>query len=163
MVRSGTSRGSTGSTGGDKRYKYGPSLVPLPQRPYDMIEEQNTAIVKFQVDAHFVPKPPPQPKEKVPEKVIDHFIHMARKPAPKPVDSDYERQIMKAHRARLQKEASSSSSQQAAVKNAGKPFPSWENRRRNRSPRLLCQQHVTVRAPNIIVGKQCTFPRWAMW
>ena len=31
MVHSGTSRGhSTGSTGGGKRYKYGPSLTPLP-------------------------------------------------------------------------------------------------------------------------------------
>ena len=91
MVRSGTSRGSTGSTGGDKRYKYGPSLAPLPQRPYDMTEEQNDAIVRAQVDAHFGPKPAPPPREKVPEKVINHFIHMARKPDPKPVDSDYER------------------------------------------------------------------------
>ena len=91
-----------------------------------MIEEQNTAIVKAQVDAHFVPKPPPRPKEKVPEKVIDHFIRMARPPAPKPVDSDYERQIRKAHRARLQKESSSS---QATAKKGGKPFPNRENRR----------------------------------
>ena len=56
MVRSGTSRGSTGSTGGDKQYKYGPSLAPLPQRPYDMTEEQNAAIVRAQVDAYFGPK-----------------------------------------------------------------------------------------------------------
>ena len=123
MVRSGTSRGSTGGTGGGKRFQYGPSLAPLPQRPYDMTKEQNTAIVQAQVDAHFGPKPAPPPKEKVPEKVIDHFIRMAREPAPKPVDSDYERQIRKAHRARLQKEASSISSQQAAVKKCGKTVP----------------------------------------
>ena len=128
-----------------------------------MTEEKNDAIVKAQVDAHFGPEPAPPPREKVPEEKIDHFIRMARPPAPKPVDSDYEHQIKKAHRARLQKEASSSSSQQAAVKNAGKPFPSRENRRRNRSPRLLCQQHMRVRAPNIIVGKPFTFPSWAMW
>ena len=82
-----------------------------------MTEEQNDAIVKAQVDAHFGSKLAPPPKEKVPQKTIDHFIRMARAPAPKPVDSDYERQIRKAPRARLQKEASSSSGQlQAAVK-----------------------------------------------
>ena len=99
MVRSGTSRGSTESTGRDKRYKYGPSLAPLRQRPYDITEEQNPAIVQAQVDAHFGPKPALPPKEKVPEKMIDHYIRMARPPAPKLVDSDYERQIRKAHRA----------------------------------------------------------------
>ena len=100
MVRSGLSRGSIGSTGGDKRYKYGPSsLAPLPQRPYYMTEEQNKAIVKAQVDAHFGPKPAPPLREKVPEEKIDHFIRMARAPSPKPVDSDYERQIRKSHRA----------------------------------------------------------------
>ena len=88
-----------------------------------MTKEQNTAVVQAQVDAHFGPKQAPPPKEKVPEKTIDHFIHMARAPAPKLVDSDYERQIRKAHRARLQKEASSSSSQQAAGKKCGKTVP----------------------------------------
>ena len=62
-----------------------------------MAEEQNSAIVRAQVDAHFGPKPAPPSKEIVPEKVIDHFIRMAREPAPKPVDSDYEHQIRKAH------------------------------------------------------------------
>ena len=66
-----------------------------------MTKEQNAAIVQAQVDAHFGPKPAPPPKEKVPEKTIDHFIRMARAPAPKPVDSDYEREIRNAHRARL--------------------------------------------------------------
>ena len=101
MVRSGTSRGSTGSTGGGKRYKYGPSLTDLPQRAYDRTVEQTNAIVRVEVDAHFGPKPPPPPREKVPEKKIDHFIRMARPPAPKPVDSDYERHIKKLNRARL--------------------------------------------------------------
>ncbi len=42
MVRSSTSRGSIGGTGGGKQFQYGPSsLAPLPQRPYDMTEEQN--------------------------------------------------------------------------------------------------------------------------
>nr|XP_020188916.1 uncharacterized protein LOC109774584 [Aegilops tauschii subsp. strangulata] len=62
-----------------------------------MTDEQNEAIVKDQVDAHFGPKPPPPPKENVPEEVVDHFIRMAKAPAPKPVDSDYERKIKKAH------------------------------------------------------------------
>ena len=62
-----------------------------------MTEEQNEAIVKAQVDAHFGLKPPPPPREKVLEDKIDHFIHMAKAPAPKPVDSDYECQIRKAH------------------------------------------------------------------
>ena len=62
-----------------------------------MTEEQNNAIVWDEVDAHFGPKPAPPPREKVPEEKIDHFIRMARPPAPKPVDSDYEHQIRKAH------------------------------------------------------------------
>ena len=55
----------------------GAGFAPLPQRPYTMTNEQNTAIVQAQVDAHFGPKLAPPPKEKVPEKVIDHFIRMA--------------------------------------------------------------------------------------
>ena len=124
MVRSSTSRGSTGSTCEGKRYKYGPSLTPLPQRPYDKSEEENVAISKAEVEAHFAPKPPPPPREKVPEEKIDHFIRMAQPPAPKPVDTDYERHIRKLNRARLRKEASSGSSkQQAAVKKCGKTIP----------------------------------------
>ena len=124
MVRSGTSRGSTGSTGGGKRYKYGPSLTPLPQRAYDRSEKEIAAISKSEVEAHFAPKPPPPPREKVPEETIDHFIRMAQPPAPKPVDTDYERHIRKLNRARLRKEASSGSSkQQAVVKKCGKTIP----------------------------------------
>ena len=80
-----------------------------------MTKEQNEAIVKAQVDAHFGPKLPPPTREKVPKDKIDHFIHMAKEPALKPVDSDYERQIRKAHRAR-QKESSLSSTQAAGQK-----------------------------------------------
>ena len=88
-----------------------------------MTEEQNTAIVRSEVDSHFGPKPAPPPTEKVCERMIDHFIRMARAPAPKPVDSDYERQIRKLHRERLKKEASSSLSQQVAGKKCGKTVP----------------------------------------
>ena len=124
MVRSDTSRGSTGGTGGGKQFQYGPSLAPLPQRPYDKSEEENVAISKAEVEAHFAPKPPPPPREKVPEETIDHFIRMAQPPAPKPVDTDYERHIRKLNRARVRKEASSGSSkQEAAVKKCGKTIP----------------------------------------
>ena len=56
------------------------------------------------------------------EEKIDHFIRMARPPAPKPVDIDYERHLRKLNRARLQKEASSSSSKSAGKK-CGKTVP----------------------------------------
>ena len=74
------------------------------------------------MEAHFAPKPPPPPREKVPVEKIDHFIHMARPPAPKPVDTDYERHLRKLNRARLQKEARSSSSKSAG-KRSGKTVP----------------------------------------
>ena len=142
MVRSGTSRGSTGGTGGGKRYKYGPSsLAPLPQRPYDMTEEQNAAIVQAQVDAHFGPKPAPPPREKVPEEKIDLFIRMDRPPAPKPVDSDYECQIRKAHRAQLQKESSSSSSQ-VAGKKCGKTVPQLGEQAAQAIPPACCANNT---------------------
>ena len=98
MVRSSTSRGSTGGTGGGKRFQYGPSgLAPLPQRPYDKSEEENAAIMKAHVEAHFAPKPPPPLMVKVPDEKIGHFIRMARAPAPKPVDTDYERHLRKSN------------------------------------------------------------------
>ena len=91
--------------------------------PYNMTDEETDAQCRAELDAHFGQRPPPPPKEKVPEKMIDHFIRMARAPAPKHVDSDYEHQIRKLHRAQLQKEASSSSSQQASGKKCGKAVP----------------------------------------
>ena len=60
-------------------------------RAYDRTEEQTNAIVRAEVDAHFGPKPPPPPREKVPVEVVDHFIRMAQPPAPEPIDNDYER------------------------------------------------------------------------
>ena len=107
-----------------------------------MTEEQNAAIVQAQMDAHFGPKPAPPPKEKVPEKTIDHFIRMARAPAPKPVDSDYERQIRKLHRARLQKEARSSSSQQAAGKKCGKTVPQLGEQAAQAIPPACCANNT---------------------
>ena len=60
----------------------------------------------------------------MPEETIDHFIRMAQPPAPKPVDTDYERHIKKLNQARLRKEASSGSSkQEVAVKKCGKTIP----------------------------------------
>jgi hypothetical protein len=147
MVRSGTSRGSTGGTGGGKRFQYGPSLAPLPQRPYDKSEEENAAIVKAYVEAHFAPKPAPPPREKVPEEKIDHFIRMAKAPAPKPVDTDYERHIRKLTRARLQKEASSSSSKQEAVKKCGKTVPQLgEQAAQSIPPLVVPTTHKSTRA-----------------
>src|SRR5215216_1496067 len=119
-------------------------------RPYDMTDEQNEATVKAQVDAHFGPKPPPPPREKVPEDKIDHFIRMARKPAPKPIDSDYERQIRKAHRARLQK-GSSSSSSQAAAKKSGKTVPQLGEQAVQSIPPLVVPTHASTGAADRLV------------
>ena len=113
---------ASGTSTGGKRYQFGPSLAPLSKRPYDMSEEENEAKVRRQLDAHFGPKPPPPPKEKVPEHVVEHFIHMAKPPAPNPIDSDYERQKRKAYQAQTKMESSLSSSQVAAQK-SGKTVP----------------------------------------
>ena len=147
MVCSGTSRGSTGGTGGGKRFQYGPSsLAPLLQRPYDKSEEENTAISKAEVEAHFAPKPPPPPREKVPEEKIDHFIRMARAPAPNHVDIDYERHLRKLNRARLQKEASSSSSKSAG-KRSGKTVPQLgEHAAQSIPPLVVPTTHESTRA-----------------
>ena len=162
MVPSSTSRGSTGGTGGGKRFQYGPSLAPLPQRPYDKSEEENVAISKAEVEAHFALKPPPPPREKVPVEKIDHFIRMARATAPKPVDTDYERHLRKLNRARLQKEASSSSSKSTGKK-CGKTVHQLGEQAAQSTPPLVVQQHMRVCVPNIIVGKSLTFPGWVMW
>ena len=111
-----------------------------------MTEEQNTAIVRAEVDAHFGPKPAPPPREKVPEEKIDHFIRMARPPAPKPVDTDYERHLRKLNRARLQKEASSSSSKSAG-KRSGKTVPQLgEQAAQSIPPLVVPTTHESTRA-----------------
>ena len=58
----------------------------------------------------------------MPKEKIDHFVRMAAPPPPKPVDTDYERHLKKLNRARLQKEASSSSSKSAG-KRSDKTIP----------------------------------------
>ena len=107
-----------------------------------MTKEQNEAIVKAQVDAHFGPKPAPPPREKVPEEKIDHFIRMARPPAHKTVDSDYERQIRKAHRAR--QKGSSSSSSQAAGQKCGKTVPQLGEQAAQSIPPLVVPTHEST-------------------
>jgi hypothetical protein len=71
------------------------------------------AISDAQVKAHFGPKPPPLPKEKVPEAVVKHFVDNAQPPAVKERDSGYVRSIKQSYRARSEKNQSSSSSSQA--------------------------------------------------
>ncbi|XP_048530965.1 vegetative cell wall protein gp1-like [Triticum urartu] len=89
-----TATTASGTTGG-KRYKVGPSLKPVPRLPYHLTEEENKAEVAAQVQAHFGPKSPPPPEEKVPEHVMQHNIDMVQPLAAKHRDSDYERQIKK--------------------------------------------------------------------
>ena len=127
-----------------------------------MTEEQNDAIVRAEVDAHFRLKPATPPREKVPEEKIDHFIRMARPPAPKPVDTDYERHIKKLNRARLQKEASSRSSKSAG-KRSDKTVPQLGEQAAQSIPPLVVPTTHERGAPNIIMGKPFTFPSWAMW
>ena len=98
------------------------------------------------MEAHFAPKPPPPPREKVPEERIDHFIRMARAPAPKPIDTDYERHLRKLNRARLQKEASSSSSKSAG-KRSGKTVPQLgEQAAQSIPPLVVPTTHESTRA-----------------
>lgn len=61
-----------------------------------MTEEENKRVVAAEVKAHFAPKPPPPPKEKIPEKVVQHFVDLA-KPAVEKRRSDYERSISKSY------------------------------------------------------------------
>jgi hypothetical protein len=89
---------ASGTTCKKSRYAYGPSLKPLSKLPHHLTEEENNAEVAAQVKAHFGPKPPPPPKEKVPEDVIQHFIDNAQS-AVKHRDSDYEHSIKKSYHA----------------------------------------------------------------
>jgi hypothetical protein len=147
MVASGTSTGT-----GGKRFQFGPSLTPLPKRPYDLTEEETEAEVQAQVRAHFGPKLPPPPKEKVPEHVIDHFIRMAEPPAPKPIDSDYERQIRKAYQSQKKKESSSSSSSsQAAAKKSGKTVPQLGEQAVQSIPPLIVPTHASTGADQLVI------------
>ena len=102
------------------------------------------------MDAHFGPKPPPPPKEKVPEDILDLFIHMAKAPVPKPVDSDYERQIRKAHQAQQKKESSSSSSQ-AAAKRSGKTVPQLGEQAVQSIAPLIVPTHAGIGAGQLVI------------
>ena len=113
--------------------------------------------MKAHVEAHFAAKPPPPPREKVPEEKIDHFIRMARSPAPKPVDTDYERHLRKLNRARLQNEASSSSSKSAS-KRSGKTVPQLgEQAAQSIPPLVVPTTHESTRA-QYYCGKTVNVP-----
>ena len=82
------------------KWKRAPKKKPEPpakkKLAYEMTEEENKWVVDAQVKAHFAPKPPPTPKEKIFEKVIPHFVDLA-KPAMKKRRSNYERSISKSY------------------------------------------------------------------
>src|SRR4051812_46439273 len=64
----------------------------LPVLPWDRSVAENKAIVDEAVAKHFAPKPPPPPKEKIPEVTVQHFLKQFEPPV-KTVFSDYERSI----------------------------------------------------------------------
>ena len=66
----------------------------LPVLPWDKSIAENNAIVDEAVATHFAPKPPPPPKEKIPEVTVQHFLKQFEPPV-KTVFSDYERSINK--------------------------------------------------------------------
>jgi hypothetical protein len=109
--------------------------------PYHLTEEELDTVVDAKVKAHFGPKPPPPPKEKVPEHVSQHFIDMAR-PADNQKDSDYVRSIKKSYFAG-QKESSSSSSQ-AVGKKSGKTVPQLGEQAVQSIPPLIVQTPVST-------------------
>src|SRR4051812_24937522 len=65
-----------------------------PVLPWDRSEAENKAIVDEAVATHFATKPPPPPKEKIPEVIVQHFLKQFVTPV-KTVYSDYERSINK--------------------------------------------------------------------
>jgi hypothetical protein len=64
------------------KWKRAPTEKPDPpsknKLAYEMTEEENKAQVAAKVKAHFAPKPPPPPKEKIHDKVIQHFVDLAK-------------------------------------------------------------------------------------
>ena len=71
---------------------------------YEMIFEEKNAQVVAEVKAHFALKPPPSPKEKIPEKVILHLVDLA-KSAVQRRRSDYECSISQSYHAQKDKES----------------------------------------------------------
>jgi hypothetical protein len=76
-----------------KAKKVKPQKIP-PVLPWDKSIAENNAIVDEAVAKHFAPKPPPPPKEKIPEVTVQHFLKQFEPPV-KTVFSDYERSINK--------------------------------------------------------------------
>ena len=76
-----------------KAKKVKPPKIP-PVLPWDKSIAENNAIVDEAVAKHFAPKPPPPPKEKIPEVTVQQFLKQFEPPV-KTVFSDYERSINK--------------------------------------------------------------------
>ena len=75
---------------------------------YDMTDEELDESVNLTLQAHFGPKAPPPPKEKIPDEVVHHIIDAA-KPAEKRPVSDYERCITKSYASSQKRQKSSGS------------------------------------------------------
>jgi len=90
-------------------------LPPIEKLPWERSDAENKAISDQQVQEHFAPKPPPPPKEKIHEKIVETFLKQFEPPPEKTGLSDYERSICKS----FQKGSSSSS----GGKKCGKTVP----------------------------------------
>jgi hypothetical protein len=97
-----------------------------------------------QVKAHFGPKPPPPPKEKVPEAVVKHFVDNAQPPAVKERDSGYVRSIKQSYHARSEKKQSSSSSSQSLGQKKRKTVPQLGEQAVQSAPPLIVQTHAPI-------------------
>ena len=75
---------------------------------------------------------------------------MAEAPPPKPVDSDYECQIIKAHQAQQKKESSSSSSQAAGQK-CGKTVPQLGEQAAQSIPSLVVPTHESTGVGQLVI------------
>ena len=89
-------------------------MPPIEKLPWERSDAENKAILDQQVKEHFGPKPPPPPKEKIPEKTVQHFLDTFKPPV-KTRLSNYERSISKSFQ---QKGSSSSGS-----KKCGRTIP----------------------------------------
>jgi len=126
----------------DKKFKFGPSLKPLPKLSYHLTQEELDAACDAQLKAHFARKPPAPPEEKVPKHVLQQFIDRMARPADKQKDSDYVRCIKKSYSAGQTKSRSSSS--QADGKKSGKTVPQLGEQAMQSIPPLIVQTHVST-------------------
>jgi hypothetical protein len=143
---------SSGTRGSKRRESgFGPNLAPLPKRPYDKTDEEIDEEVREGLKAHFTRKPPP-PKEKVPDEVAEHFIRMARAPAPKPVASDYERILKKLDQAKRNKASSSWSKEavRSSKEKSGKTVPQLGKQTVQSIPPLIVPTQVGIDPPMVI-------------